>query len=315
MKKNIFIILLSILLILILFYFYDEREEVLNKRYSTNNIYVEYPFFNNNRVDYYINSYIDRYTSNNYDYMFIDYDYYSNNRDIYLTMYMYGDFNNMVSMDSSYFVINSDNINRISNRDLDVNMSYDNYSGKTNSFIALTFDDGPNYNTDKVLDILEKYGVKATFFVLGCNIDGNERIIERMNNMGMEIGNHMYSHKLVSRLSDEEIRKEIKKVDDKIFSIIGKKPTLIRPSYGSYNKRLVGLVNRPIVVWNIDTLDWKYHNSRRIANRVIGKVSNGDIVLMHDIYSATKNSLDIIIPKLLSDGYKFVTVSELKKYN
>ena len=183
------------------------------------------------------------------------------------------------------------------------------------SVIDLTFDDGPNYNTDKVLDILEKYGVKATFFVLGCNIDGNERIIERMNNMGMEIGNHMYSHKLVSRLSDEEIRKEIKKVDDKIFSIIGKKPTLIRPSYGSYNKRLVGLVNRPIVVWNIDTLDWKYHNSRRIANRVIGKVSNGDIVLMHDIYSATKNSLDIIIPKLLSDGYKFVTVSELKKYN
>ena len=180
--------------------------------------------------------------------------------------------------------------------------------------IALTFDDGPNHNTSRVLDILEKYNVKGTFFILGCNVDGNEKIIERMHSLGMELGNHMYSHKLLTRLEDEVIIGELKKVDDLVFDIIGEYPTLIRPSYGTFNKRIKGLMDRSIIIWNVDTLDWKYHNSERIAQRVLKDVDDGDIILMHDIYRATANSLEIVIPKLLEDGYQLVTVSELLYY-
>ena len=180
--------------------------------------------------------------------------------------------------------------------------------------IALTFDDGPNHNTSRVLDILEKYNAKATFFILGTNIKGNEGIIKRMKELNMEIGNHMYSHKLLTKLKDNELVSEIKNVDNMIFDIIKEYPTLLRPSYGTVNKRLKSLVDKPIVIWNIDTLDWKNHNSKYISNKVINKAKDGSIVLMHDIYRATANSLEIIIPKLLSDGYKFVTVSELLHY-
>ena len=177
--------------------------------------------------------------------------------------------------------------------------------------VALTFDDGPNANTSRVLDILEKYNVKATFFVLGTNIEGYEDTILRMKELGMEIGNHMYSHKLMTRLTEEEITSEIKKVDDLVFNIINRYPTLIRPSYGTSNKRMLKIIDRPVIIWDIDTLDWKYHNSTRISNKILDKVSDGDIVLMHDIYSATANSLEITIPKLLDKGYQLVTVSEL----
>ena len=135
-----------------------------------------------------------------------------------------------------------------------------------------------------------------------------------MSDLGMEIGNHTYSHRLLTKLEDGEIKREIKSVDDLVFDITNKYPSLIRTSYGSINNRIKRIVDRPLIIWNIDTLDWKYHNSKRIAGRVLNKVGDGDIVLMHDIYRATCNSLEIIIPKLLDEGYQLVTVSELFYY-
>ena len=203
-------------------------------------------------------------------------------------------------------------------RVVDTGIMYDVYNQSIididSPMIALTFDDGPNHNTSRILDILEKYSVKATFFILGANIDGNEKIIKRMNDLGMEIGNHMYSHKLLTRLDNAEILDEVKRVDTLIFDITNEYPTLIRPSYGTFNKRIKEVIDRPIIIWNVDTLDWKYHNSKGIANRVLKSVSDGDIILMHDIYRATANSLEIIIPKLLDDGYQLLTVSELLYY-
>ena len=180
--------------------------------------------------------------------------------------------------------------------------------------VALTFDDGPNANTSRVLDILEKYNVKATFFVLGTNIEGYEDTILRMKELGMEIGNHMYSHKLMTRLTEEEITLEIKKVDDLVFDIINRYPTLIRPSYGTSNKRMLKIIDRPVIIWDIDTLDWKSHNSNKIVSRIMNKVSDGDIILMHDIYSATVKAVDIVVPKLINEGYQIVSVSELFYY-
>ena len=184
----------------------------------------------------------------------------------------------------------------------------------SNKYIALTFDDGPNYNTNKVLDILEENNVPATFFVLGNRIKGNENILKRMVSSKMEIGNHTFNHLLLTKYKEDKVESEINNTSNLIFDVTGKYPTLFRPSYGSCNKMIKRIVDTPIIIWDIDTLDWKYHNSRRISSRVINKVKDGDIVLMHDIYSATANALEIIIPSLKSKGYTFVTVSDLFYY-
>ena len=324
MKKNIFLILISILLILVLFYFYDDKEEILNKEYPdyNNNISIHYPYFNNIVIDNYLNDYLESYIEQGndlLDLLFIDYDYEEINDRIELMLYIYKEKENTVKKETRKIELDMVNGLVLENRKvIDVVEYYDIYNqtivDNTNKLIALTFDDGPNHNTSRVLDILEKYNAKATFFILGTNIKGNERIIKRMHNLGMEIGNHMYSHKLLTKLGNNEIKEEIKQVDNLIFDIINEYPTLIRPSYGTVNKKIKSIIDRPIITWNVDTLDWIYHNSKMIANNVLKKVKDGDIILMHDIYRATSNSLETIVPKLLSDGYQLVTVSELLYY-
>lgn len=323
MKKYLFIIITTTILITVLIYFYDKKETILNKEYIDNNIHIEYPYFNNQGIDNYINTYLNKIIDNNPNnsklFMDYDYDYDIQEETIALSLYTYKEKNNMISKDiknlevdlNANYTIHETNIK-------DTTLDYDIYKqkfiNKNNPLIALTFDDGPNCNTNKILDILEKYNVKATFFILGTNIKGNEATIKRMNKLGMEIGNHMYSHKLITKLKNETIEKEITKVDNLIFEVVGKYPTLVRPSYGTFNKRIKSLIDRPIIIWNIDTLDWKYHNSKRISNNILKKATDGDIVLMHDIYSATANSLEITIPKLLEKGYQLVTVSDLFYY-
>lgn len=319
--QNVFLILVSILFVLVLLYFYDERESVLNKEYSDNskNIYVEYPFFNDMVIDNYITDYLSSYIDDNNDLLFIDYDYREKSDYIELILYIYKEKNSLVKKETRKIDLDLVNSNIISTSlVIDKKIDYDIYNYNVIDYnkklVALTFDDGPNHNTSRILDILEKYNVKATFFVLGTNIKGNEKIIKRMSDLGMEIGNHTYSHRLLTKLEDGEIKREIKSVDDLVFDITNKYPSLIRTSYGSINNRIKRIVDRPLIIWNIDTLDWKYHNSKRISDRVLNKVSDGDIVLMHDIYRATANSLEIIIPKLLNDGYQLVTISELFYY-
>lgn len=320
MKKNIFLILVGVLLILVLIYFYDRKELIINKEYIKDNIHIEYPYFNNHTIDGYINNYlndkIDKNTGNN---IFIDYDYIFEDNIVNLSLYTYSENNNKISNNTKNLTIDLDNMNIINNSTpVDSTSEYYAYSNKIidsdKPMIALTFDDGPNYNTSKILDILEKYNVKATFFVLGSNIEKNKNIIKRMHKLNMEIGNHTYSHKLLSKLSEDKIETEIKKTDELIFDIIDQYPNLLRPSYGTTTKKIKNLAQKPIIIWDIDTLDWKYHNSKKIANNILKKVKNGDIILMHDIYSATVNSLEIAIPKLLESGYQLVTVTELFYY-
>ena len=297
MKK----ILSSLFIIIFLGLFISKNYKVNYINYS-NNTYVKLPYFNNDNINKNLYNYVNNF-KNNFDYLFIDYDLTYDNK---LTMYIYKENNNTTKITSKNFIINSNK-----------NTNYDFLNQKivkNNKLIALTFDDGPNYNTMKVLDILEKYNIKATFFILGTNIKGNEKIINRINSLGMEIGNHMYSHSITTKLTNTKIKEEINKTDKLIYDIIGKYPTLIRPSYGIYNKKFQKIVDRPIILWNIDTLDWKYHNSTKIANKVFNNINRGEIVLMHDIYSATANSLEIIIPKLLDEGFEFITISELLYY-
>ncbi len=292
-----------------------DKDVLVNKEIINDNIEINYPYFNDNKIDNFINEYLDRYRDKS---GIIDYDYdYDNNDNQYcVVFYKYFFDSNIYSYDLDSFMIDLDSstismvYTEVFNYDIITNKKINN----SDKLIALTFDDGPNYNTGKVLDVLAKYNVKATFFVLGSKAKDNKKILKREYDSGMEIGNHTFNHLLLTKYKENVIKDEIDKTSSVIFEVTGRYPKLLRPSYGVYNNIVKKIGNMPIIIWDIDTLDWKYHNSKRIASRVINKVKDGDIILMHDIYSATANSLNIIIPELQNRGYTFVTIPELFYY-
>lgn len=184
--------------------------------------------------------------------------------------------------------------------------------------IALTFDDGPHpRNTPKILDILDKYGIKATFFLIGVNAKNYPEALKMVIDKGHEIGNHTYSHKPLKSKSKDEIYKEIMDTEREIAKSGSFSTSLIRPPCGLYDNTLVEIAienDYKIVLWNIDTKDWAHTSSSDIFAKVVNNVRGGDIVLFHDYISGENNTveaLNLIIPKLISLGYEFVTVSEL----
>lgn len=179
--------------------------------------------------------------------------------------------------------------------------------------VALTFDDGPSKYTTDILEFLKENDACATFFVVGNKAKTFSNTLNTMIKNGNEIGNHSYSHKWLSRLSTENIKSEINLTQNTIESITNYTPKLLRPTYGSINKKLRNSTNLKIILWNVDTKDWKLKSSEEIAKRALNSIEDGDIVLMHDMYERTYNALKIIIPALKEKGYQFVTVSELEE--
>lgn len=184
----------------------------------------------------------------------------------------------------------------------------------TNSkVIALTFDDGPSSYTKDIITILKENDAVATFFVLGNKVELYQDVLRDSLKCGNEIGNHTYNHKWLTKLSDDEIKKQIEDTQNIIKENLGITPTLFRPSYGSINKRVRKDINLDIVLWNIDTMDWKYKNVDKIVDRAVRNASDGSIILMHETYSRTKEALPKIISILKDKGFSFVTISELKE--
>lgn len=179
--------------------------------------------------------------------------------------------------------------------------------------IALTFDDGPSNYTKKILKTLKKYDAVGTFFILGNKVNNYRNTLIEMNNSGNEIGNHSYNHKWLSRLSINQIDYQIETTQNLIYSVINKYPKYIRPTYGSINNKLRKNLNLEIVLWNIDTKDWKYKSYNKIANNAISKAKDGAIILMHDTYERTYKAVNVIVPTLINQGYQFVTISELEE--
>lgn len=293
----------------------DSDNDVINKEVVSLNYDISYPFFSNDDIDNYISGYLnyDSYIDGN---VIIDYDIYDNDNLYYLTFYKYFWNDNMVSDGSDSFVIDTSNnsVSRINKTNYEYDVVINRKIDKSKKMIALTFDDGPNYNTSKIIDVLNKYDIKATFFVLGSRAINNKDILKKMADSGMEIGNHTYNHLLLTKYDENKIRSEIEDTSEVIYNATKKRPKLLRPSYGSVNNKIKKVANMPIIIWDIDTLDWKYHNSKRITSRVVNKVRDGDIILMHDIYSASLNALSNIIPILQDNGYEFVTIDELFYY-
>lgn len=178
--------------------------------------------------------------------------------------------------------------------------------------VALTFDDGPNStSTPRVLDILAKYQIKATFFMLGNMVETNQSVVKRISDEGHEIGNHSYSHADLSKMDAVGIKKEVDTTNDLIESITGTKPTLLRPPYGAYNDTVTNTTNMTIALWDVDTLDWKSKNANAILGEVKKQNHPNSIILMHDIHDFSADSLESVITYLLSEGYTFCLASEL----
>ena len=184
--------------------------------------------------------------------------------------------------------------------------------------IALTFDDGPHPRyTERILNILEEYGVKATFFVIGVNIQNYPEPLKLISAAGHEIANHSFSHDNSNDLDSSTAISEMKRCEEIIYKTVGVKPTLFRPPRGANNADVESAARQmgySVVLWSVDTLDWRNTPSDDIVKKVTECVHGGDIILMHD-YTSGKNTtcdaLSIMIPRLLEAGYEFVTVSEL----
>ena len=184
--------------------------------------------------------------------------------------------------------------------------------------IAITFDDGPHPRyTPEILDLLDEYGVKATFFVVGQNAAYYPELVKAEVDRGHEVGNHTFSHANLREVAYDGVCREISKTERLIYENTDFRARLLRPPEGIYSQAVCDAAadfDYTIVLWSIDTKDWAHNPSEKIAEQILTEVRGGDIILFHDFIgkdSPTPAALRMIIPTLLAEGYRFVTVSEL----
>ncbi len=179
--------------------------------------------------------------------------------------------------------------------------------------VALTFDDGPSRANDgRIVETLQKYGAHATFFVLGdrARVDGD--ILQMYLAAGCEIGSHSWNHPQLSKMKWDEIERQLSKTNKTVSKLTGGyQIQLLRPPYGSISNTMRKKLDMPMILWSLDTLDWKTRNTKKIFREVRKEVKDGDIILMHDIYSTTADAVEKVVPWLQNKGYDILTVSEL----
>lgn len=178
--------------------------------------------------------------------------------------------------------------------------------------IALTFDDGPHpVYTERMLEVLEEAEVPATFFLLGQNIEGQEKIVREIAKKGHLIGNHTFHHVQITGLSKEQACEEIEETNKLIEELTGTGTEYVRPPFGTWNEGLESSLDLIPVMWTIDTKDWTTKNVDSIVNHVVKNAGENDIILMHDSYQSTVQATERIIRLLKADGFEFVTVDEV----
>lgn len=181
--------------------------------------------------------------------------------------------------------------------------------------VAISFDAAwGNEDTEKLIEILDQYQVKATFFVVGDWVDKYPESVKALSDAGHEIMNHSNTHPHLPQLTTEQIKEQITSCDNKIEKITGKKPFLTRVPYGDYdNKTILALkeLNHFAIQWSIDSLDWKNPPAEKIVNRVVSKISDGDIVLFHNAAINTPAALPSVIKGIQDKGYEIVPISQL----
>ena len=193
--------------------------------------------------------------------------------------------------------------------------------------VALTFDDGPKSieedkgikGTNGLLDTLKKYGAHATFFVQGYRCEINKEILKREIEEGHEIGNHSWDHPQLSKLSMDEVNKQLDRTSKLVKELTdGYEIKLVRPPYGAVSQAMRKHLKHPMIIWSVDTLDWKdiskysaKEKEQQILKAVKKEVSDGAIILMHDIHETSCEAAKLVVPWLIDHGYDVLTVSEL----
>ena len=181
--------------------------------------------------------------------------------------------------------------------------------------IALTFDDGPGEYTETLLDTVEKYNIHVTFFMLGQNVEGRESTVQRMVQLGCEIGNHTWDHpsQTLPNMDLDSVVQEFQKTDDELVKACGQAATVCRAPYGAITEEQMAAVGTPLFMGSTDSLDWKLMDADADYNEIMNSdLSDGSIILMHDIHEpSVKCATEKLIPELVNEGYKLVTVSEL----
>ena len=183
-----------------------------------------------------------------------------------------------------------------------------------NKTIALTFDDGPGPYTEKLLDILDKYDAKATFFLIGSKVSARANTLRRMQSRGHQLGNHSWSHPELPKLSVDQIAGEIDRTNEAIRQATGVKPSILRPPYGAVNGVVLEqlrLRNMSSILWSVDTRDWADRNSQIVCSRAVAGARPGAVILMHDIHQTSVNAVPCILSSLKQQGYSFVTIQRL----
>jgi len=205
------------------------------------------------------------------------------------------------------------------NSSAEVFNAYEDFFNEGRKYIALTFDDGPHPEyTETLLQYLEELDIKATFFLVGYAIDKSPEIVNKIKEGGHEIGNHTYGHKDLRRLGWEDIVNQIDYTNNQIFELTGERPNLVRAPYGSHDQRVVDIsreLEMSLIFWNVDPADWNYRDIDSITQNIFDNTEDGSIILLHDLFETTVESVKYFVPTMIENGYEFVTVSELVEKN
>ncbi len=177
--------------------------------------------------------------------------------------------------------------------------------------VALTFDDGPGKRTGELLEVLAANHAHATFFMQGKNVPSYQDAVKRMKEIGCELGSHSFDHPNLSKMDGAGIRDQLDRTNKNLKDAAGQAASVLRPPYGAIGSELKAVAGMPLILWNIDTLDWKTRNAQSTIDNVMQNAKDGDIILMHDIHTESVDAAIVLIPKLIEEGYQLVTVSEL----
>ncbi len=183
--------------------------------------------------------------------------------------------------------------------------------------LALTFDDGPMPESERVLNALAQYGARATFFVLGKNIAGNEAVLKRMVDEGHQVGAHSWSHPNFTKISQSAVQSQMERTINKVAEITGYQIHMMRPPYGALHRisrRPMIDLGLPVILWSVDSLDWKTRSASSTVNEILSQAKNGAIVLCHDVWESTGAAMETLLPALIDKGYQLVTVEEMMSF-
>ena len=182
---------------------------------------------------------------------------------------------------------------------------------KQRPMIALTFDDGPGEYTEELINCLVENNAKATFFMLGQNVEAYPEIAKKLSDAGMELGNHSYSHPDLVTIGADAAAQQVSNTDAALKAATGFEAPVMRPPGGSFNDSVKAAIDHPLIIWSIDTRDWATKSEDQTYQVVMDNAQDGSVVLMHDIHEWSVKAAIRMIPDLIAKGFKLVTVSEL----